>query len=48
VEEHTIRRGETLSEIATQYRVSLSSLREANNIAGDRIMIGQILKIPTI
>ena len=48
VEEHTIRRGETLSEIAAQYRVSLSSLRQANDIADDRIMIGQILKIPTI
>ena len=44
--QHTISRGETLSEIATQYRVSLSSLRQANNIAGDRIMIGQVLKIP--
>jgi N-acetylmuramoyl-L-alanine amidase len=48
VEEHTIRRGETLSEIAAQYRVSLSRLKEANNIAGDRIMVGQKLKIPVI
>lgn len=46
--EHTIRRGETLSEIAELYRVSLSSLRRENNIRGDRIMVGQILKIPTI
>lgn len=48
VSEHTIRRGETLSEIAELYRVSLSSLRRENNINGDRIMVGQILKIPTI
>ena len=44
--EHTIRRGETLSEIAQQYRVSLASLRQANRLSGDRIMIGQKLKIP--
>jgi len=48
VSEHTIRRGETLSEIAELYRVSLTSLRRENNINGDRIMVGQILKIPTI
>ena len=44
--EHTIQRGETLSEIAQRYSVSLSSLRQANNIRGDRIMVGQVLKIP--
>lgn len=45
-EEHTIRRGETLSEIAQRYQVSLGRLRQANNITNDRIMIGQVLKIP--
>ena len=45
-EEHTISRGETLSEIAQRYRVSLSSLRQANNLSNDRIMVGQVLKIP--
>ena len=45
-EEHTIRLGETLSEIAQRYQVSLGSLRLANNITNDRIMVGQILKIP--
>ena len=45
-EEHTIRRGETLSEIAQRYQVSLGSLRQVNNITNDRIMVGQILKIP--
>ena len=44
--EHTISRGETLSEIAQRYRISLSSLRRANNISNDRIMVGQVLKIP--
>ncbi len=45
-EEHTIRRGETLSEIAQRYQISLGSLRQANNITSDRIMVGQVLKIP--
>jgi N-acetylmuramoyl-L-alanine amidase len=46
--EHRIARGETLSEIAARYRVSLAQLRRANDLAGDRIMVGQVLKIPTI
>lgn len=45
-EQHTIRGGETLSEIAQQYRVSLASLRQANKLSGDRIMVGQVLNIP--
>ena len=47
VSEHRIARGETLSEIAERYRVSLASLRRANNLSGDKIMVGQVLKIPT-
>lgn len=46
--EHKIRSGETLSEIAARYRISLASLRQANELSGDRIMVGQVLKIPTI
>jgi N-acetylmuramoyl-L-alanine amidase len=44
--EHVISRGETLSVIAQQYRVSLASLRTANGIAGDHIRVGQVLRIP--
>ena len=43
---HTISRGETLSKIAQQYQVSEQALRSANNINGDRIMVGQVLTIP--
>lgn len=43
---HVISRGETLSVIAQQYRVSLASLRSVNGLAGDHIRIGQVLKIP--
>jgi len=45
--EHIIQRGETLSEIAQFYRVSLADLRAANNLRGDRILIGQTLIIPS-
>jgi len=45
--EYTVRRGDSLSEIAERHRVNLSSLRQVNNINGDRIMVGQILKIPS-
>ncbi len=48
VSEHTIRRGETLSEIAQLYRVSVASIREANDLSNDRILVGQVLKIPTL
>jgi N-acetylmuramoyl-L-alanine amidase len=44
---HMIARGETLSEIAERYRVSLRELRRANEIKGDVIRIGQVLTIPT-
>ena len=46
VTEHKIREGETLSEIAELYRVRLSLLRQLNNISGDRILVGQLIKIP--
>ena len=45
-DEHIIMRGDTLSGIAHRYRVSLSSLRRHNNLRGDRIRIGQKIKIP--
>ncbi len=43
---HVIARGDTLSEIANRYNVSLSALRSVNNLHGDRIRIGQVLRIP--
>jgi N-acetylmuramoyl-L-alanine amidase len=43
---HTIAWGETLSGIALRYQVSLTRIRQANNIQGDRIREGQILIIP--
>jgi len=46
--EHKIKRGETLSDIAELYRVRLTDLKAANNLRGDRILIGQTLKIPSV
>lgn len=44
--EHVIARGETLSEIAQHYNVSVSALKRFNQLSGDRIRIGQVLTIP--
>ncbi|MGI9230082.1 MAG: N-acetylmuramoyl-L-alanine amidase [Gammaproteobacteria bacterium] len=43
---HVIESGETLSEIASQYRVSVTTLRQINQIRGDKIKTGQVLTIP--
>ena len=43
---HTIVRGETLSEIAVRYRVSVEKLRAANRINGSTIRAGDVLRIP--
>ncbi len=43
---HVIARGETLSEIALRYDVSLTALKRFNGLSGDMIRIGQVLTIP--
>ena len=43
---HVIERGDTLSEIATHYRVSFKKLKDLNGLRNDTIHIGQKLKIP--
>ena len=43
---HVVRPGDTLSEIANRYSVSLSRLREANDLTSDRIAVGSELNIP--
>lgn len=44
---YVISRGDTLSEIADRFNVPLSSLRRANKLRGDRIRIGQVIRIPS-
>ena len=43
---HVIVRGDTLSTIAQQYRVSLQSLRKINGLKGDVVQAGRVLRIP--
>lgn len=45
--EHVIARGDTLSTIASHYKVSLPDLRRVNGLSGDRIRVGQVLRIPS-
>jgi len=45
IETHVVRRGEVLGKIAERYGVGLSSLREWNNLRGNRIYPGQKLEI---
>lgn len=45
---HRITRGETLSGIAKRYQVTLATIRNANNMRGDNLHIGKVLKIPVI
>jgi len=45
---HRVRRGETLSTIATRYRTSIQRIMEANNMRrGKLLRVGQKLKIPS-
>ena len=41
----TVRKGETLSEIAARNGTSVKKLRQLNGIKGDRINIGQKLRV---
>ena len=43
---YTISQGDTLSEIADRYRISINRLRRENALRSDRIRVGQVLKIP--
>lgn len=44
---HIIVRGDTLSTIAQQYRVSMQSLRDINGLKGDMVQAGRVLRIPS-
>jgi N-acetylmuramoyl-L-alanine amidase len=45
--QYVVASGDTLSEIAQRYKVSLNSLRRSNGLTGNNIRIGQKLQIPT-
>jgi len=39
-------RGDTLSQIATRYGVTLAAIKTANNLNNDLLRVGQVLRIP--
>ncbi|WP_172459906.1 LysM peptidoglycan-binding domain-containing protein [Vibrio cincinnatiensis] len=43
---HKVQRGEFLGKIASQYNVSVQSIREANQLRSDQLAVGQVLIIP--
>ncbi|MDE5929406.1 MAG: LysM peptidoglycan-binding domain-containing protein [Muribaculaceae bacterium] len=43
---HKVTKGESLDKIARKYGVTVSDIRAANNIKGDKIQIGQTIKVP--
>lgn len=45
---HTIKRGDTLSDIAAEYQVSLNSLRGFNSLKSDTLRVGDTLRIPPL
>ncbi len=45
--QHVVRHGDTLSGVASLYRVSLSRLRAANRLRSDMVRVGQTLRIPS-
>ena len=44
--QHVITRGDTLSEIAQRYDVSLAEIKSANRLSGDKVRVGQKISIP--
>jgi membrane-bound lytic murein transglycosylase D len=43
---HSVRRGDTLSEISRRYGVSVEAIKTANNLRGSLLRVGQDLLIP--
>ena len=43
---YRVKNGDTLSHIAVRYGVSQKSIRSANKIRGDRLLVGKVLTIP--
>jgi LysM repeat protein len=43
---HRVRRGETLMALSRMYGVTVDAIRRENGIRGDRILVGQVVRIP--
>lgn len=44
--QHTVLRGDTLSQIAQRYRTSMAVIRDFNGLATDSIRVGDVIQIP--
>lgn len=44
---HRVRRGDTLWRLAKRYGTTVDAISEANDLAGDALQIGQVLKVTT-
>jgi|LSQX01.2.fsa_nt_gb predicted RNase H-like nuclease (RuvC/YqgF family) len=44
--EHKVQPGQTLSQIAVEYKVPVARIKEANDLKSDVIRVGQVLFIP--
>jgi N-acetylmuramoyl-L-alanine amidase len=44
--QHVVQSGDTLSGVASLYKVSLSGLRRTNRLRSDTVWVGQKLRIP--
>lgn len=45
--EHRIARGDTLSQLAARYQVPVAHIRDANQLKGDHLRVGDVLRIPS-
>ncbi len=43
---HVVKKGETLSSIAAQYKISMRAVSELNQLRNQQVMLGQKLRIP--
>jgi membrane-bound lytic murein transglycosylase D len=43
---HTVKSGDTLGKLATEYHTTVKAIQSANGLADTRIRVGQKLKIP--
>jgi membrane-bound lytic murein transglycosylase D len=46
IKKHTVKRGETLSEIADKYDVTIAEIKKANKLKTNTVKRGKVLKIP--
>lgn len=44
---YTVKKGDNLYNIATEYGVTVETIKQANNLTSNLLSIGQVLKIPT-